>query len=281
MKKYFLCCLVSTSIFAHAQQNMPIGTEDNKSFTKGDPVTPTKGDTENDKHFTLFGIGNLSDETLKALNAGGKLAIRFVPHPDPDTKKHHTHYFVSFNKNASNTDSLFSTTLVFPEVGNHSALFTVNWKKYVATNTNLKKYNAPFVEFVFKKIKREADSGHLKNEEVAFNSLHYTAGYSWGFEKERTIENKMYNVGCNLALFLSFVNIPNEDHQYFEQITGINAFKNSFFAAGVKTTFEINGFQIFADLRHVFRSADKLPLKDLKGFNSNIGVAFNTDIFSF
>ncbi len=232
-------------------------------------------------HFRLYGIGNLSDETLKSLNAGGKLAVGFIP--NPNSEKLHANYFVSFNKNASNIDSAISTMLVFPEAGNHSALLSVIWQKEkpIDGEKGLVKYTGPFFEFVFKKITNKKDTTDPKFEELSINTLHYTAGYRFGYSKQKFIEGKLYQIGANLSIFASHVNIPNEDHANFEVLTKLKATNNSFFLIGAKVSFELNGFQIFADVRHVFGDEKKLPLKDLKGFNSNVGVAFNTEVFRF
>lgn len=232
-------------------------------------------------HFKLYGIGNLNDETLKSLNAGGKIAIGFTPNPNSD--KLHANYFASFNKNASNTDSAISTMLVFPEAGNHTAFLSVLWQKekVVTGEKGLVYQSGPFLEFAFKKITNKKDTTDPKFQELGINTLHYTGGYRFGYSKIKSIEGKIYQVGGYLSVFASFVNIPDEDHKNFETITKLTATKNSFFMIGCKASFELNGFQIFADIRHVFGDEQKLPLKDLKGFNSNIGVAFNTEIFRF
>ncbi len=223
--------------------------------------------------FALYGIGNISDEALKSLNAGGKVAVSFTA-----PKKWGVFpliYLASFNKNASNNDSLLSTVLVFPEVGNHSFSFTSFWMKPGTQN-------GMFLEFVTKKIKKDVDTADFKSVEYAFNTLHYTLGYSRGFSKSFDMESsKKYELGCYFSVFASYVNIPNEDHENFEKIANWTSPENSFFALGAKVAFEINGFQFFADLRNVFGSKDNLPMKDLRGFNSNIGIAFNTEVIKF
>lgn len=232
-------------------------------------------------HFSLYGIGNLNDETLKNLNAGGKIAVGFTPKPNSD--KLHATYFASFNKNASNTDSAISTMLVFPEAGNHTAFLSALWRKEkpVDGEKGLIFQSGPFLEFAFKKVTNKKDTTDPKFQELSINTLHYTAGYRFGYSKIKSIEGKTYEVGGYFSLFASYVNIPDEDHENFQKITRLSATKNDFFMIGGKVSFELNGFQIFADIRHVFGDEKKLPVKDLKGFNSNIGVAFNTEIFRF
>ncbi len=232
-------------------------------------------------HFKLYGIGNLNNETLKSLNAGGKIAIGFTP--NPNSPKLHANYFASFNKNATNTDSAISTMLVFPEAGNHTAFLSVLWQKekVVTGEKGLVYQSGPFLEFAFKKITNQKDTTDPKFQELAINTLHYTGGYRFGYSKIKSIEGKVYQIGGYFSIFASYVNIPDEDHQNFETITNLKATNNSFLMIGAKVSFELNGFQIFADVRNVFGNEKKLPIKDLKGFNSNIGVAFNTEVFRF
>jgi hypothetical protein len=283
MKAFFLVIMLFSSSVVFSQQHRPLF----RSSFKTDTITistagdPAKGILPKDsisivktvaEQFAIYGIGNVSDEALKNLNAGGKIAVSFTA-----PKKGWAaplNYFASFNKNASNTDSLLSTVLVFPEVGSHSFSFTSFWMEPGSQN-------GFFLEFVTKKIKNEVDTTNFKSVEYVFNTLHYTAGYSRGFNKVSVINNKEYSLGCYISGFLSYVNIPDEDHESFEKIARLSARNNSFLAAGAKVAFEINGFQFFADIRNVFGSKEKLPLKDLKGFNSNIGVSFNTEVVKF
>jgi hypothetical protein len=313
MKNSFSSLLLLFPLFLFAQQNLPVTfhkyevsktfdkknyEEDFKSLFKIDSIkeivesdqfkkiimrkymrdTLQKRDSN---HFKLFGVGNLNDETLKNLNAGGKLAIGFTPNPNSD--KMHANYFASFNKNATNTDSAISTMLVFPEAGNHTAFLSVLWQqeKILDQERDLVYQHGPFLEFAFKKITNKKDTTDPKFQELAINTLHYTGGYRLGYSKIKSIEGKLYQIGGYLSVFASYVNIPDEDHRNFETITKLKATSNSFFMLGAKVSFELNGFQIFADIRHVFGDEKKLPIKDLKGFNSNIGVAFNTEIFRF
>lgn len=229
-------------------------------------------------NFKIFGVGNISDETLKSINAGGKAVFAFFP--NPLQTKWQGNYFVSYNKNATNTDSALSSTLIFPESGNHSFLVHGFWK----TNNNPAKphnYRGLFAEFAFKKITNKKDTTDPKFQEFSFNTLHYTIGYKWGFSREQIINGKRKNMGIELSIFGSAVNIPDEDHSNFEKIINRTSTTNAFVMAGFKISFDVNSFQIFSDIRHVFGSSVKLPISDLKGFNYNIGVSFNTEVFEF
>jgi hypothetical protein len=270
MKKILLIVATSTGLASSAQQILS-----NSYYGKSDPAKAAAG---SDPNFRIYGVGNISDETLKNLNAGGKAVFAFYPNPGRDSWQ--GNYFVSYNKNATNTDSALSTTLVFPESGNHSFLLHGFWK---TANNPVKpnNYRGLFAEFAFKKITNKKDTADPKFQEFSFNTLHYTVGYKWGFSKQQMIGGKNKNMGVELSVFGSAVNIPNEDHANFEKIINRTATTNAFCMAGFKISFDVNSFQIFSDIRHVFGSSVKLPINDLKGFNYNIGVSFNTEVFEF
>src|SRR5687767_7672150 len=76
------------------------------------------------KTLALYGIGNLNTETLNKVNSSGKIAVSIIPFFN-NTNNRYWEIYLSFNKNASNNDSILASTLLFPEVGNHSFLATV------------------------------------------------------------------------------------------------------------------------------------------------------------
>jgi hypothetical protein len=280
MKKLLLICfcfVYYSSVFS--QQNRPIAPaslgNDKKNLV-----------SEKD-HFFFYGIGNVSDETLNKLNGGAKLALSFNT-MEPHNVLLPSSYFLSFNKNATNTDSLLVSTLVFPEVGSHSFLATAYWDLMrQRKNVNARKEQSSelshslefFFEFATKKIDLTLDSTNAKSSKVGFNTLHYTGGFRFAYGLAKEESDKKYDAALGGSIFISNTNIPDEDNAALETIINGKVEKNSFWSVGVKLGIEINGFQIFADLRHVFGDDKKLPIKELKGFNSNIGVAFNTEIF--
>jgi hypothetical protein len=270
MKRILSLLFILSTVMCFAQQNL--------SFTALTPIlSKDKSKSVPTHHFSFFGVGNLSDETLEKINGGGKLGLAFNTNGATKAILPST-YFLSFNKNASNTDSILASTLVFPETGNHSFLATTFWKLSDDTKDDLRTNTQLFFEFTTKKI-AVRDTLKFGEDEKAFQTLHYTAGlrYTYGISKKR--DEKDYNASIGFNLFISNTNIPDEDNEALEGIINGKAKKNSFWSAGVKIGVEVNGFQIFADLRHVFSNEKKLPIKDLKGFHSNIGVAFNTEIF--
>lgn len=317
MKFFFTLSLIISSLAIFSQQNLPIPSRPNEKkpviadkhlFTivlQGKDIKAldekdqkrlneltteiakkiVEQEKENEvKHFSVFGIGNISDETLEKLNGGGKLAVGFCPkladlsRGEGDKQKN---FFVSFNKNATNKDSLFASTLLFPEVGNHSLLITAFDQKFKQANNGLVRFAGFFGEFALKEIKTDKDSAKGRNETLSLNTLHYTAGYRFGYSKTKTEDGTKNTLGINTAIFISYVNIPDEDDESFRKLINVTGKNNDFWAAGIKFTIDIKGFQLFADLRHVFGSEKNLPLKELKGFNSNLGIAFNTQVFAF
>ena len=281
MKKIFVLLFFFFSVTSYGQQILSNNFYGKKTAS-GNKTTLPETDPKNQTdtiHFKVFGVGNVSDESLKTINAGGKAVFGFFPNPFKE--KWQGNFFVSYNKNATNTDSALSTTLIFPEAGNHSLLMHAFWKSITNRENNIAAYKGPFLEFAVKKITNKKDTSDPKSQEFNFNTLHYTAGYKWGFTKEKFKDNKTQNIGCELAIFYSHVNIPDEDHKSFEKILNRTATKNDFGMLGFKVSFEVNGLQIFSDIRHVFGSETKLPVDDLKGFSYNIGVSFNTEVFRF
>ena len=287
MKPIFVLLVVFTSaVTLHGQQILsndyygkksPTQTKEVKIHSldgsQKDSIIETPIDTIN---FRVFGVGNISNEALEAVNAGGKIVFGFCP--NPFTKKWQGNFFASFNKNATNTDSALASTLIFPEAGNHSFLVHSFWKSSINESFA---YQGPFLEFAVKKITNKKDTTDPKFKEFSFNTLHYTLGYKLGFSKEKIKDDKRQHIGCELAVFYSYVNIPDEDHENFEKIINRTATKNDFGMLGFKVSFEVNGLQIFGDIRNVFGSKEELPVNDLKGFSYNIGFSFNTEVFRF
>lgn len=229
------------------------------------------------KTLRLYGIGNLNSETLNKLNSSGKIAVSIVPHFNIE-KQRFFELYLSFNKNASNNDSILASTVLFPEVGNHSFLATVR-RVYAlkGKNNRLKNeghYLAPFFEFSQKNIKVDTSTKQGKNTSGFFSVLSYTFGYSYIFN--RTIDKT--SLGFSISPYLCAVNIPDEDNDDYRKIFNSPSLPSTLYSFGIKTVFQIKGFQIFADMKHTWGSDKKLP-RDLRGFNSNVGVVFNADIF--
>ena len=280
MKKVIL--IVSIFYFGpvcFAQQTLSLLQQKSSTVTTidgaGKAVTNTNW--EKPKTLKLYGIGSLNSETLNKINSSGKIAVSIVPHYN---EKYHSFFevYLSFNKNATNSDSILASTVLFPEVGNHSFLATIRRVHGIKGKNNSLfnegHYYAPFLEFSQKNIKVDTSSKQGKSTSGYFSTLSYTVGISYIFN--RTIEKTP--IGFSLSPYLSALNIPDEDNDDFRKIFGNPKLPSTIISFGIKTVFQIKGFQIFADMRHVWGSESKVP-RDLRGFNSNIGVTFNADIF--
>ena len=271
MKKVFSSVFVLLSLFkGFAQQSFTINLEH-----KTDAVSAKVGvaaiPEATPKTLKLYGIGNLNSETLNKVNSSGKIAVSIIPFYD-GKRKRYWEVYLSFNKNASNNDSILASTVLFPEVGNHSFLATI--RRPYAIGKNDGHYLSPFFEFSQKNIKLDTNSAQGKNTSGFFSTLTYTFGYSYIYNK--AIEKTQ--IGLSLSPYISVLNIPDEDNDDYRRIFNSPNLPSCLLSFGFKTVFQIKGFQIFADMRHLWGSADKIP-RDLRGFNSNIGVTFNADIF--
>jgi hypothetical protein len=236
-------------------------------------VTPVAAKPKSEhKTLKLYGIGNVNTETLNKLNSSGKIALSIIPVYNAVNHRFWEVY-LSFNKNASNNDSILASTILFPEVGNHSFLATL--RRVYPIKESTEHYLAPFFEFSQKNIKVDTSSAQGKNTSGYFSTLTYTFGYSYIFNK--TINNTSF--GFSFIPYLSILNIPDEDNDDYRKIFNTPELPSSIKSVGFKTVFQVKGFQIFADMRHVLGSEKKIPIRELRGFNSNIGVCFNADIF--
>jgi len=244
-------------------------------------ITPSRGDAakkvwDADVDFTeiskfgLIGIGNLNTETFKELNSSGKLSgyVR----PVRNAGNFLTLRF-AFNVNASNTDSIMPLTFLFPDVGRNSFLLDADYSFALDRKSNEAHLLSPFFEFSTKNIRATRD-----DQERYFSTLNYVAGarYQYYF-KEGDDE-----ISFTSALYYSVINVPNEDNKDFRHLfTGDenSALKSSITALGTKFTLQVNRFQIFADLKNVYGNDTEVPVRELKGFNANVGVVFNATIF--
>jgi hypothetical protein len=223
------------------------------------------------KVLTLYGMGNLNTETLNKLNSSGKIAVSIMP---IYKSGRFWEVYLSFNKNATNNDSILASTILFPEVGNHSFLATIR-RVYPVKDGQVNHFLSPFFEFSQKNIKVDTSSAQGKGTSGYFSTLTYTFGYSYIFN--HAVNNTQF--GFSFTPYISGLNIPDEDNADYRKIFKSPDLPSSIWSIGFKTVFQIKGFQIFADMRHVLGSESKIPVRELRGFNSNIGVTFNADIF--
>ena len=229
----------------------------------------------------LYGIGNFNQESFSSLNSSGKASFIFIP---LTTDKRSLRISMSVNKNATNNDSLLASTLLFPEIGNHSFLGTIeltnklNKGKFQTDN-----FLSPFFEFAYKKIKiDETDTSSKIASTKSFATVNFTVGGKLTF----AFEKNDFTGSFSFVPYISYFNIPDEDRDDYRflakknfKFINNNDLRDDLFSIGMKTIFEINSFQLFADFRHVIRN-DKVSAVELRGLKANIGVVFNANILS-
>lgn len=234
---------------------------------------------EDQNIFGVFGVGNLNKEQLEKFNASGKFSCYIRPMIRDNSN---LTFYLSFNKNATNSDSLLASTLIFPEVGNNSFLGTVEYSFLAKGNNpkpNQEHFLVPFFEFSNKNIRASLDTANAKSEAYHFSTLNYTVGLKYLFHYGRTVEKEDNNVYFSLAGYASYLNIPNQDTADYRILLKSKTISDNLWSIGLKAGVQYNNFSIFADFRHVLGTDKRIPVRELRGFNSNIGVVFNAEIF--
>ncbi len=225
---------------------------------------------DNISTFGLYGIGNINTEVFNSLNASGKLSGFIRPFRDSAA---FTTINFSFNKNATNRDTLMASTFLFPDIGNNAFLGTVSHSiQILRKRSELKGVHllTPFYEFSTKSIKREKDTISLK-----FTSINHVLGGRYSFLHSVGDDDVVFS----LATFLALANIADQDNEDFRTLFESPKLPSAIWSLGFKVTFQYNNFQAYADMRHVFGSEEKIPVRSLRGFNANIGFVFNAEIF--
>lgn len=295
MKKFiFLFMLIP--VFCFSQQNIQTvyksssGKTDYTNFTT---VQKTKDSLKKKiPVFSIFGVANLNKQTLKSFNAGGKASLAARPYIDAKNSNGKLSvealaFYASFNKSASNNDSVVHAKLIFPELASSSFIGTLQWEMYRFYPNGKTHTGTFFLELGVKSIQTDTSE---KGQKIFFDALNYTTGFKYGFNYQ--LDNpfdsgKTLNLGFYVAPFISAFNIPDEDRQDYlhimlknATITGNkNELSDLIFNLGIKTGFLFNGMEFFADLRHVL-GKNKVPIKELRGFHANIGFVFNADILN-
>lgn len=236
--------------------------------------------------FGLVGIGSISTEALNSLNASGKASFYVRP---VQFRNNALTIYASYNKNASNNDSILYNKLIFPDIGSSAFAGTIQLDKFWKYDDETGHQLSGFFEFAYKKI--VSDSTY-QNQALYFKSLNYTLGlkYIYGISvTDKDDAKKSLNLSFFSIPYISFLNIPDEDDADYRSLLLRTAKNTTFTSAdsairdhitsiGVKIGFQVNSIQIFADFRSVC-SSKKIPIRELKGFHSNIGFLFNADVF--
>lgn len=227
----------------------------------------------------IFGIGNINEESLSNINSSGKIAFRLTPY---QSKNSNFSFTISANKNVTNNDTLLASTLLFPEIGNHSFIGTLEFSKEIdLKDFKTSNFFSPFYEFAYKQVKKDINDTISKSTtDKRFAIINHTIG-----AKLILRYNDVFEGGFSIIPYLSFFNVADEDKEDYNYIAKQN-FKflnnamdinDNFTAFGIKTVLEINKFQFFADFRHVIRN-ESIQVRELRGLKANIGFVFNANI---
>ncbi len=235
--------------------------------------------------FGIAGIGNINQESLNALNASGKISLYARP---VQFRNNAVTIYASYNKNASNNDSVIYEKLIFPEIGSSSFNGTVQFDKFWRRDDVTGHVLSPFFEFSYKKITSDST---VDNQKLRFSALTYTAGvkYTFGYSKLNLNDSTRINLSFFAIPYLSFLNIPDEDTEDYKALvirntkpgTDNSTLTDEIWTGGVKIGFQINSLQVFADFRCVLNRREKVPIRELQGFHANIGIVFNAEVFEF
>ncbi|RZJ70402.1 hypothetical protein [Flavobacterium sp.] len=223
--------------------------------------------------FGLYGVGNTNTETFTEINASGKLSGYIRPFKRTVSG---IPMFVDvnfgFNVNASNTDSLAISTVLFPDVGKNSFSASVVYNLALGRSSNYYLIS-PFFEFATKTI-----NGRNEDSERSFYSINSSLGVNFQYLLVQNSEK----VSFSLSPYLSWVEIPEpgrSDYRFLLTADETSPLVTKIRSWGVKAAFQYNNFQIFADLRTVNGNQAELPVDGFRGFHPNIGVVFNAEIF--
>lgn len=288
--------------------------------------------TNYENRIGLVGLGSLNAEEFEKVNASGKFAGYAVPflveiksrsryvrkkvddnnvklgrsgkHSMGETlvpRKRRWYFkntaYVAYNINATNTDSILPSTVLFPELGSASFIGTIEngFITYLKNDTNdsgipktvygislLMEFASKNINITNRNVANTADTN------LFFNILHYSIGTKFIATSHVKIDDKSIPVSLAVTPYIHWMNIPNEDEGAFQYTFSENKqqpdiLPSFLFGTGAKVVFSVNHFQFFADYRQVFDSKEvKIPDEsNLKGFTSNIGFAVSAEILEF
>lgn len=225
----------------------------------------------------ITGIGNLADASQKNLNGSGAIQGFLRPLQLPRSQ---LQVDLSFIKNASNTDTLLGTTLLFPETGSNTFYGRVIWSwEFIKRERN--KYNGylnhhllqPYFETYSKTIKQSKDS--LSQ----FNTFSYNLGVNYSFIYK---ESDRKTIGFSIGPYISWTRIPeNSEENYYKSyaanIDSTHTPTTKYNSWGVIAQLQVNDFSFYADFRDPTNHST--ISKSLRGLQILIGVRFNANIF--
>lgn len=264
---FIVCCF---PVYALAQQALPakyktVDSNDNKNAETEDGE---ELDFSTVSNWGLYGIGNLNTEAFNNLNAGGKISgFKRLYRQE----RCFTTIYFSMNRNAANNnDSLLAGTFLFPDIGSSAIALTLehNHRFNFANGSN--HIFGALLEFSNKSIRLNP------NDTVRhFSTLNYSAGVRY----MNSTKTDDFYVVFGVTPYLAMTNVPDEDNGDYRYLFKSSALPSAVWSVGTRFLIQINNFQAFADLRHVLGSESKLPIRELRGFTSNIGFVFNAEVF--
>jgi len=259
-------------------------------------VTATPATTKKPVIFAIIGIGDLSTQTLSQINAAGKLSFYARPYStyfykrdNTGSGKHLTNKefiistFASFNVNATNKDTLIEGTILFPDLGTSSFLITpevgiLAHNPDPINNDGLSYYYGLLGEFTNKKIAASKKRDGTDTS-VYFNVNSLTLGLKGAVFYQPDTSTLLSLTG---VFYYNYIHIPDKDSTDFRYILKQPNLSSSFNSIGVKVTFGINDFQIYADMRHTYYNpAEIIPDRGLASFNANIGIIVPVTILKY
>lgn len=230
------------------------------------------------KRFGIYGYGNIND-AQNALNASGKFNCYFIPLVSNNTR-HTIITNLSYNINASNSDTLLESKLIFPELGNSSFIGTIDYLINIddlKINNSNKNYLSLFGEIAYKNIKLTKE-----NEDLEFDVLNYTVGfrYIYKYKFNNPLTEKDEIAALSLSPYLNFTNIPNEDNMVYANAIGNTDAPSMLAGLGTKVMAGFNNFGVFTDFRYMFIHQN-FNNRSMQGFIANLGFVVSAEIFSF
>jgi hypothetical protein len=222
--------------------------------------------------YQITGIGNLNEASLQNVNASGAISGTIRPFIRKDWM---VQADFTFNINASNSDSLLATTLLFPETGSNNfygRLAVNHMFMHLDTATHNFDWVTLYYEFSNKFIRETADST------INFSAHSHTVGVSFTYLYADS-QNKL---GLTVGPYLSWIGIPSNAqdsyqkvfHQDIDSVAVPPLHMNCW---GIKVVLYINDFSIFADFRNVY--SKDVTTASLKGEHLSLGLGFNARIF--
>lgn len=224
--------------------------------------------------WAFTGIGNLNSTSASNLNGSGAISATIRP---AEFRFFLVQTDLTFNINATNSDSLLSTELIFPESGSsnfYGRLTLSGMLPFCQIWNNYHDHDivSIYYEFASKAIKDKTDSS--LNFSVYSHTLGLTLAYLYA--------DKTTKVGVSASGYFSFIQIPVNSVANYTKL--YNKFIDSTVVAptymncsGLKITLQVNQFSIFADFRNVY--SKNVTTESLRGPHLNFGIAFNATIF--